>query len=72
MTMFDAARHVRPLKLWLTSLNEYPEVQWMELISEQEFPDLMNHNANSKEPIGGSVCALSPEKGVYFGPTWGF
>lgn len=44
----------------------------MELISEQEFPDLMNHNANSKEPIGGSVCALSPEKGVYFGPTWGF
>jgi hypothetical protein len=38
--------------------------------SEQEFPDLMKHNANSKEPIGGSVCALSREKGACFEPLY--
>lgn len=55
--------------LWLTSSNGHAQVKQ---ISEQEFPDLMKHNANSKEPIRGSVCALSPEKGAYFGPLSGF
>ncbi|KAF3024461.1 hypothetical protein E8E15_004473 [Penicillium rubens] len=35
----------------------------MKQISEDEFPDLMKYNASSKDPIGGSVFALSPEKG---------
>ncbi|CAP91310.1 Pc13g02410 [Penicillium rubens Wisconsin 54-1255] len=34
----------------------------MKQISEDEFPDLMKYNASSKDPIGGSVFALSPEK----------
>ncbi|KAJ5184747.1 Mediator complex subunit Med10 [Penicillium cf. griseofulvum] len=32
----------------------------MKQISEEEFPDL--NNANPKEPIGSSLCPLSPEK----------
>lgn len=55
--------------LWLTSSKDMPPE--VKQISEQEFPDLMKHNANSKEPIGGSVCALSREKGAYFGPLHG-
>ncbi|CAG8898252.1 unnamed protein product [Penicillium egyptiacum] len=34
----------------------------MKQISEDEFPVLTKHNASSKEPIGSSVFALSPEK----------
>jgi hypothetical protein len=37
----------------------------MKQISEDEFPDFMKHNASSKDPIGGSVFALSAEKGAY-------